>query len=73
MLVWAVSLRVQAQERGFWAYEWVEGLVKVVGLVGVAGPVGAAVAVVWERDEAVFGWEGEREGEREKAKEGEGW
>lgn len=54
VLVWAVTLRVQAQKTGFWAYEWVEGLVKVAALVCVCGPVGAAAAVLWERDELVF-------------------
>jgi hypothetical protein len=64
-LVWAVALRAQAQERSFWAYEWVQGLVKVAALTAVSGPVGAAVAVMWERDELVF----ERDLGREKAKE----
>ena len=64
VLVWAVALRAQAQEGKFWAYEWVEGLVKVAALTAVSGPVGAAVAVMWERDEVVF----ERDLGREKAK-----
>lgn len=63
MLVWALTLRVQAQARGFWAYEWVEGLVKVLALVAMSGPAGAAVMVVWERDELVFGRDFERERE----------
>ena len=54
VLVWAIALRVQAQERSFWAYEWVEGLIKVAALTVVSGPVGAAVAIMWERDELVF-------------------
>lgn len=54
VLVWAIALRVQAQERSFWAYEWVEGLVKVAALTVASGPVGAAVAIMWERDELVF-------------------
>ncbi len=54
VLVWTIALRVQAQERSFWAYEWVEGLVKVAGLTVVSGPIGAAVAIMWDRDELVF-------------------
>lgn len=55
VLVWAVTLRVQAQAKGFWAYEWVKGSVKVAALVCVSGPVGAAAAILWERDELVLG------------------
>jgi hypothetical protein len=54
VLVWAVALRVQAQGRGFWLYEWMGGLLKVGALTAVSGPCGAAVAVMWERDELVF-------------------
>lgn len=61
VLVWAVTLRVKAQGRGLGAFEWLEGLVKVAALVCVSGPVGAAVTVVWERDELVFGRETETE------------
>ena len=70
VLVWAVTLRVKAQGRGFEGFEWIEGLVKVMALVCLSGPVGAAVAVVWERDEHVFaratelGDEGESDEER---------
>ena len=63
-LVWAVTLWVQAQEKSLWAYEWVEGFVKVAALTAVSGPVGAAVAIIWGRDELVFA----RELEKDKAK-----
>lgn len=69
-LVWAMSVRIRAQERGLWFFEWVEWVVKVGGLVAVAGPVGAGVALVWERDEMWFEREffKEKEGRRVKEK-----
>jgi Na+/H+-dicarboxylate symporter len=54
VLVWATTLRVKAQGRGFDIFEWIEGFFKVLGLVCLSGPVGAAAAVVWERDEHIF-------------------
>lgn len=54
VLVWAVTLRASARE--LWAIEWVGGLFKTLALVLLVGPAGAAVALVWERDEMVFEW-----------------
>jgi hypothetical protein len=61
VLVWALTLRVSAQGRGMWAYEWIEGLIKVALLTLLSGPCGAAAAVMWERDELVFEQDRERE------------
>jgi hypothetical protein len=68
VLIWAVTLRVQAQAGGLGAFEWLEGLIKMTALVCVSGPVGAAVAVVWERDEMVFERDLEKEARERKGK-----
>ena len=64
VLVWAVTLALQAQRTRLWAFEWLESFSKVAALVCVSGPVGAAVMIVWERDEMVFGLDLRREEER---------
>jgi hypothetical protein len=69
VLAWAMTLRVRAQGRGFEGFEWIEGLVKITALVCLSGPVGAAVAVVWERDELVFERATELEDEEESEEE----
>lgn len=64
VLVWALTLGLQAQRTRLWAFEWLESFMKVAALVCVSGPVGAAVVVIWERDEMVFGMDLRREDER---------
>lgn len=68
VLVWAVTLALQAQRTRLWALEWLESLLKVAALVCVSGPVGAAVVIIWERDEMVFGLDLRREEEERKSR-----
>ncbi|KAF7504493.1 hypothetical protein GJ744_002173 [Endocarpon pusillum] len=68
VLVWAVTLALQAQRTRHWAFEWLESLLKVAALVCVSGPVGAAVVIIWERDEMVFGLDLRREEEERKSR-----
>ncbi|PYH88017.1 hypothetical protein BO71DRAFT_392372 [Aspergillus ellipticus CBS 707.79] len=55
MVVWAGALYGVAQRRVFGCVGWAGLVVKVLLLSLVAGPVGAAVELVWERDEMVGG------------------
>ncbi len=64
VLVWALALALQARRTRLWAFEWLESFIKVVALVCVSGPVGAAVVVIWERDEMVFRMDLRREEQR---------
>jgi hypothetical protein len=61
VLVWALALRVQAQGRKFWLYEYVGAALRAAALNAVCGPCGVAVAVMWERDELVFARDFEKE------------
>lgn len=54
VLVWALSLYVVAHKQILSTVSWVSLLVKVSVLTAVAGPTGAAVELMWERDELVF-------------------
>ncbi|PWY86769.1 hypothetical protein BO70DRAFT_333206 [Aspergillus heteromorphus CBS 117.55] len=54
MVVWASALYVAAHRAVLGCVGWGRLLVKVVLLGLVAGPVGAAVELVWERDELVL-------------------
>ncbi|PYI09224.1 hypothetical protein BO78DRAFT_337965 [Aspergillus sclerotiicarbonarius CBS 121057] len=54
MVVWAGALHAGAQRVVYGAVGWWRLIVKVVLLAVVAGPVGAAVELVWERDELVM-------------------
>ncbi|RAL03226.1 uncharacterized protein BO80DRAFT_423174 [Aspergillus ibericus CBS 121593] len=53
MVVWAGALYAGAQRVVYGTVGWWRLIVQVVLLTLVAGPVGAAVGLVWERDELV--------------------
>lgn len=54
VLVWAISLYTVAHRQLLSTVSWPSLLFKIVVLAAVAGPAGAAVELIWERDELVF-------------------
>ncbi|CAG8241465.1 unnamed protein product [Penicillium salamii] len=54
VLLWAISLYSIAHKQILSTVSWPSLLVKTAVITAVAGPVGAAVELVWERDELVF-------------------
>lgn len=54
VLVWALSLYVVAHKQILSTVSWPSLLVKVGVLTALTGPTGAAVELMWERDELVF-------------------
>ena len=54
VVLWAGTLNAAAQRVVYGAVGWLRLVVQVVLLAVVAGPVGAAVELVWERDELVM-------------------
>ncbi|KAF7126248.1 hypothetical protein CNMCM5793_002743 [Aspergillus hiratsukae] len=68
VLVWALSLYKTAHLVVYGRVGWLDLLKKVALLVTLAGPVGAAVELMWERDELIIYETGgmKREGLQEK-------
>ncbi|KAJ5247143.1 hypothetical protein N7468_002126 [Penicillium chermesinum] len=54
VLIWAISLYTVAHKQILSTVAWPSLLLKIVLLAVVAGPTGAAVELIWERDELVF-------------------
>ncbi|CAG8068798.1 unnamed protein product [Penicillium olsonii] len=54
VLIWALSLYTAAHKQLLNTVSWPSLLFKTAVMTAVAGPVGAAVELVWERDELVF-------------------
>ncbi|KAJ5242610.1 uncharacterized protein N7469_000937 [Penicillium citrinum] len=54
VLVWALSLYTVAHRQLLNNVSWISLLVKVGVLTALTGPTGAAVELIWERDELVF-------------------
>ncbi|CAG8120019.1 unnamed protein product [Penicillium olsonii] len=54
VLIWALSLYTTAHKQLLNTVSWPSLLFKTAVMTAVAGPVGAAVELVWERDELVF-------------------
>ncbi|KAJ5199737.1 hypothetical protein N7491_009466 [Penicillium cf. griseofulvum] len=54
VLIWAISLYTVAHKQLPSTFSWPSLLVKVALLTILAGPAGAAVELIWERDELVF-------------------
>ncbi|KAJ5563248.1 hypothetical protein N7535_008412 [Penicillium sp. DV-2018c] len=54
VLIWAISLYRVAHKQLLNTVAWPSLLLKVALLTVLAGPVGAAVELIWERDELVF-------------------
>jgi len=54
VLVWALSLYTVAHRQLLNNVSWISLLVKIGVLTTLAGPTGAAVELIWERDELVF-------------------
>ncbi|KAJ5177631.1 uncharacterized protein N7500_000330 [Penicillium coprophilum] len=54
VLIWAISLYTVAHKQLLGIVSWPRLLVKVALLTVLAGPAGAAVELIWERDELVF-------------------
>ena len=61
ILLWALTLHTIAQKQIVSGVSWSSLLVKVGLLSLVSGPAGAAVELMWERDELVFGETGSRQ------------
>jgi hypothetical protein len=68
VLVWAVSLYTIAHKQILSTVSWPSLLFKITILTLVAGPAGAAVELVWERDELVFSETGGNRQQISKAK-----
>lgn len=54
VLLWAMTLHVNAHKAILGSMSWCDLLTKVGLLTVVSGPVGAAVELMWERDELVI-------------------
>ncbi|KAJ5807335.1 hypothetical protein N7447_010791 [Penicillium robsamsonii] len=54
VLIWAISLYTIAHKQLLSTVSWPSLLVKIFLLTVLAGPAGAAVELIWERDELVF-------------------
>ncbi|KAJ5355941.1 hypothetical protein N7517_010550 [Penicillium concentricum] len=54
VLIWAISLYTVAHKQLLSTVSWPSLLVKLALLTVLAGPAGAAVELIWERDELVF-------------------
>lgn len=68
VLVWAISLYTVAHRQILSTVSWPSLLLKVVLLTALAGPAGAAVELIWERDELVFAETGGSKQQGSKAK-----
>lgn len=55
LLIWAVALHTNAQAAKGKSVEWVSTLSKAFVYTFFAGPCGAALKLIWERDEFVLG------------------
>ena len=54
VLLWALSLHSVAHKQLLSTVSWTGLLIKVILLTVLVGPTGAAVELIWERDELVF-------------------
>ena len=68
VLVWAISLYSVAHKQILSTVSWPSLLFKIALLALVAGPAGAAVELIWERDELVFSETGGSRQQVSKAK-----
>ncbi|KAJ5951930.1 uncharacterized protein N7479_010343 [Penicillium vulpinum] len=68
VLIWATSLYTIAHKQLLSTVSWPNLLLKIALLTVLAGPAGAAVELIWERDELVFSETGGSKQQVSKAK-----
>ncbi|KAL1999958.1 hypothetical protein VTN02DRAFT_3743 [Thermoascus thermophilus] len=68
ILLWAVAMHATAHREVGMKLSWIGLGVKIGLLALVSGPVGAAVELMWERDEVVFSKKGPRQQEVDEKK-----